>query len=163
MSRGLKTNTKPKKNWTVWSSNGMKLKVPVMRDTGFTHSTSKEMHVVEVSLFLFWGLSAVSWGLLVSLSPPADGSLCAVRGGVCWSGKAEESNLGGAFPGSCCGAYPVGPGDVHCVGGGHGRIPQGQQDPAAHGRVEEEDELGNDCRFLFLIQRYRLSLHFIFL
>ena len=56
-------------------------------------------------------------------------------GSVCRSGKAEESNPGGSFPGSCCGAHPAGVGDVHSVGGGNGRIPQGQQNPAAHGNV----------------------------
>lgn len=69
----------------------------------------------------------------LSLSP-AGGSLCALCGGVCRSGEAEESHSGGAFPGTCCGAHPAGPGDVYSVGGGHGWIPQGQQDPAAHGK-----------------------------
>lgn len=64
----------------------------------------------------------------------AGGSLCAVCGGVRRSGKAEESNPGGALPGTSCGAHPAGPGDVHGVSGGHGGIPQGQQDPAAHGK-----------------------------
>lgn len=70
------------------------------------------------------------------LCPPsaAGGSLRAVCGGVCRSGAAEEPNPGGAFLGSCCGAHPAGPGDVHRVRGGHGGIPEGQQDPAAHGR-----------------------------
>lgn len=64
----------------------------------------------------------------------AGGSLCAVCGGVRRSGKAEESNPGGALPGASCGAHPAGPGDVHGLTGGHGGIPQGQQDPAAHGK-----------------------------
>ena len=80
-------------------------------------------------------MNLLSFGLSLSL-PAADGSLCAVYRGVCRSGEAEESNPGGAFPGSCCGAHPAGPGDVYSVSGGHGRIPPGQQDPAAHGENE---------------------------
>lgn len=60
----------------------------------------------------------------------------AVRGGVRRGGTAEEPNPGGALPGAGGGADPAGPGDVHGVGGGHGRIPQGQQDPAAHGKSQ---------------------------
>lgn len=86
-----------------------------------------------------------------SLSPPAaDGSLCAVCRGVCRSGEAEESNPGGAFPGACCGAHPPGPGDVYSVSGGHGRIPPGQQDPAAHGE-NERGRGGEDMLFVYYI------------
>lgn len=75
-------------------------------------------------------------------------------GGVCRSGKAEESNPGGPFPGPCRGAHPAGPGDVYSVGGGHGRIPQGQQDPAAHG---EDDRGGGGvgmsmCFLMIIVQ-----------
>lgn len=84
----------------------------------------------------------------LSLSP-AGGSLRALRGGVRRGGEAEESHPGGAFPGSRCGAHPAGPGDVYSVGGGHGRIPKGQQDPAAHGK---SDGWGGQARLTLLWQ-----------
>ena len=91
---------------------------------------------------------------LFSLSP-ADGSLRAVCGGVCRGGTAEESNPGGAVPGSCRGPHPAGPGDVHRVGGGDGRIPPRQQDPAAHGRDESTSHV-----FFFLVFIYSIQSGF---
>lgn len=64
---------------------------------------------------------------------PVDGSLCALCGSLRRSGKAEESNPGGSLSGSCCSAHPAGSGDVHGVCGWHGRIPERQQNSAAHG------------------------------
>lgn len=72
-------------------------------------------------------LNSVTSRLLVARS------VCAMCRSVCRSGEAEESNPGGGFSGSCRGPHTAGTCHVHCVCDGNGGLPQGQQDPAAHG------------------------------
>lgn len=87
----------------------------------------------------------------------ARGPLCPVCGCVCRSWKAEESNVGGSFPGSCRGAHPSGPGDVHCVRSGNGWISQGQQDLVAHGGNSEVGWI-HICSLLFTLYIQRVEV-----